>query len=296
MAKFSFLPPVGVTVGDYDNYKYNLVAIHIRYFRSAFDSFMKPGTKYITILRDPATQFESAFVAFEYWKSLPRKQQIVPMRERLEYFFLNPDYNREKFKQVVWPLTNRLGTGWYYAKNDQIFDLGLDHKYHDNKSTVKQYINRLDDELDLVLILEHIDESLVILRKVLCWSWNDILYMAKNARAHVEPLSHTLAGKIREWNSVDVLLYSYFNQTLWNKIANYGSSLSFQSDLELFRKMLKQVNEQCESSTSPYKGKLIQNVAKGASTDCKRLATGNYKMLKDIIHRQSQGRQRPRRI
>ncbi|XP_071959415.1 galactosylceramide sulfotransferase-like [Antedon mediterranea] len=275
MAKYSFLPPLGVSIKDYKNYKYNLLGIHIRYSRPVMDAFMKPGTVYITIIREPTTQFESAFSFFELSKYMGISKELTG-QQRLEEFFRKPDSYRKKLKYVTW--YGMKGVPWFHAKNSQIFDLGLDHEYHGDLEVVDRYIQRLDKEFEMVVILEHLDESLVILRQLLCWSWEDILYIKQNARLARTPLTQNLTESIQHWNSVDMLLYTHFNQTLWNKVAHYGPH--FQRDLNLFRTMLVQMNSECATERSGG-----NNLGANEPSRCKLLKRNN-EVLHIVIARQ----------
>ena len=66
------LPPLFVQAKDYKNYynNFDMSTVHIRYNRSYFNSMMKNGTKYISILSEPSTHFESAFVFFGFIRNV----------------------------------------------------------------------------------------------------------------------------------------------------------------------------------------------------------------------------------
>lgn len=49
-----------------------------------------------------------------------------------------------------------------------MFDLGLSYRYFQNYTAVKNYINFLNKEFDLVMIMDYFDESLVLLKRLLC--------------------------------------------------------------------------------------------------------------------------------
>ena len=242
-----FLPPVGVRPGDYSKYKYNMLAVHVRYNRKAMNSFMKPNTHYVTIIRDPGTQFESAFTHFQLDDSFPldEKKRFTTMQTRLAQFFTKPDYYRRRLKLMKWE--NKMGLRWYYAKNNQIFDLGLDHVYHNDKGKVQEYVNKLDREFRLVLITEYFDESLVLMKRLLCWDLEEVIYVAKNVRPNPANIPGSLRDKIRKWNDVDMKLYDHFNRTLWQRIKEYGPS--FQQDLAEFRRRLKETFDSCVGQT-----------------------------------------------
>ena len=63
----------------------------------------------------------------------------------------------------------------------QIFDLGL-QKGHLDPGTVKEHLNTLAEDFDLVLVTEKMDESLVLLAKELCLPLQYVSYTWKNKR------------------------------------------------------------------------------------------------------------------
>ena len=70
------------------------------------------------------------------------------------------------------------------GRNNQLWDLGLELSKMGEDQDVKDKIMSLDDELDQVLILENMDESLVLMAQSLCWSLrqvnNLLLWMGSN--------------------------------------------------------------------------------------------------------------------
>ena len=61
------------------------------------------------------------------------------------------------------------------------YDMGLDHRNYENYTHIQHSINSLDKDFNLVLILEHFDESLIMLRRRLCWNIDDVVYFTTNA-------------------------------------------------------------------------------------------------------------------
>ena len=110
---------------------------------------------------------------------------------------------------------------WYWRRNGQLYDLGFDHKYDNNKSAILRKIGQLSREIDLMIINEYFDEALILLKKLMCWDYEDILYISKGMRSstHRFNISNVVADK------GDVMLYDHFNGTFWTKIQEYGSSL-----------------------------------------------------------------------
>ena len=65
----------------------------------------------------------------------------------------------------------------------QIFDLGLQHKYYNDPVEINNHIEDLAEKINLVLIMEYFDESLILLKRELCWDLDDIVYFKFNQRA-----------------------------------------------------------------------------------------------------------------
>ena len=49
---------------------------------------------------------------------------------------------------------------------------------------IKKHIDELAEKIDLVLIMEYFDESLVLLKRELCWDLDDVVYFKLNQRSH----------------------------------------------------------------------------------------------------------------
>ncbi|XP_071960930.1 galactosylceramide sulfotransferase-like [Antedon mediterranea] len=208
---------------------YHLLTNHVRYNRPEMDAVIHDA-KYITIIREPVANFESAFGYFEIAKHLG----LTSHKNPIETFMKTPKLFLDKhFYQ------------WKRAKNGQLFDLGLEHDSFDDYYTAKYKIRQLDSEFDLVLITEYFDESLILLKKLMCWSFEDILYVSNGIRSasHRYALNDELRAKIREWNSADVMLYTHFNETLWRKIKEYEGN--FDKDLIEFRLRQQQAMNKC---------------------------------------------------
>ena len=66
--------------------------------------------------------------------------------------------------------------------NNQMFDLGMEPTELDVEDAVEAKIRELDATMDLVLISEMMDESLVLLAERLCWPLHYMAIFTKNAR------------------------------------------------------------------------------------------------------------------
>ncbi|XP_072162808.1 galactosylceramide sulfotransferase-like [Diadema setosum] len=271
-----FLPPLGVKVGDYAHYRgYNVLTVHVRLQPKILDYFMAKGTKYITILREPSSHFESAFFYFRAAKSLFSKGD---KQSNLIKFSKSP--------LTYWNKLPSMSSKKIYTRNGQIFDLTLDRRIHTNRKVVESIINYLSKKMSLVLIMEYMDESLLLLKKLMCWSYEDISYVVKNNRVRTSGMSNSVRSSLQSWNWADTLLYDHFNRTLWRKIAEYGPT--FQEDLATFRSILSRDYDRCvaKQTRNPKMSRVVRTKLADNSTYCRNLAGSSYRLFHNVWMRQ----------
>lgn len=134
-----------------------ILTSHTRYNKAPVNLlFPKPKSKYITIKCFPVNQFESVFSYYQLAKRLGLQNTANPIQK----FLRNPTAFKGHFSLL---------------RNPSMFDLGFENKLFENRNAMTQYINYIENEFDLVLINEYFDESLILLRNLLCWDLQDIL-------------------------------------------------------------------------------------------------------------------------
>ncbi|XP_070540141.1 galactosylceramide sulfotransferase-like [Ptychodera flava] len=194
-----------------------------------------PGAIFVATVREPAAQFESAFNFFKLFKYVNcKKRSCVP--SALQEFLKKPEYYHKRMENSK--------REWHVARNSQAWHLGLENRYHDSPDVVENYFMILERELDLVLITEYFDESLVLLKRMMCWKMEDILYIARRVHGTHSALDPDLRQKIYQWNKADVKIYEIFNASLWRKIKQYGPD--FEKDLQDFRYLRDAVTNECD--------------------------------------------------
>ena len=58
--------------------------------------------------------------------------------------------------------------GWH-SINDQLYDLGLERDMMEAEDVMMQWIKKIDQEFDQVILLEYFEEGLVLMAESLCW-------------------------------------------------------------------------------------------------------------------------------
>lgn len=69
--------------------------------------------------------------------------------------------------------------------NQMMFDMGFEEKYFYDHKRISSYIEELDSIFSLVMVAERMDESLILLKNLLCWTIDDIIVF----KVHIEQLT-----------------------------------------------------------------------------------------------------------
>ncbi|KAL7846567.1 hypothetical protein SRHO_G00215470 [Serrasalmus rhombeus] len=203
---------------------FNIVCNHMRFNVPEVEALLPQNAFFFTILRDPALVFESSF---HYYKKVVPLTWRIQGEDKLSAFLNEPN---RYFSQD--------GFNSYYLKNLQFFDLGYDNSLGPEDPAVDQAIQAVSERFQLVLISEHFEESLILLKDALCWQMDDLLFFKLNARrdASVSQLTPEQTAKARDWNGADWKLYRHFNTTLWAKVDAYGRKRMERDVRELRRR------------------------------------------------------------
>ncbi|GAB6033610.1 hypothetical protein CHUAL_013673 [Chamberlinius hualienensis] len=204
-----------------ENLKYNIFTHHTRYNRSEISKIMPANSKYITLLRNPVTLFESLYSYYHLGSSLK-----MTLDEFVEIDIVSNKMSDVRNRRVVY---NRIG------RNQMSFDLGMDIEDFDNPIQTLILAEQLNSDFDLVMIAERLPESLILLKHLLCWSTFDIIIFHHNSRQNQfkKIITDELEMGIQYWNAADKYLYDYFYAILEEKIENFGIDKMNEEVIEL---------------------------------------------------------------
>lgn len=275
----------------YSNSTYNILSSHSRYNRAVLEKLMPNDTVYVTILRDPVTQFESTFSYMGFGHLLGLANDSDP----LTTFFENP-----KETLINYMLTQDLrihSDRLKLIRNGMFFDLGLEPKDFEDDAKINQTIKKLDGEFHLVMLMEQFDESLVLLKRLLCWETNDILSFQLNERKQKQKRTHftdDLVRKIRSWSKADVQLYNYFQQSFYSLLAKQDENFNEEvRDLQ-FRNYfmrhtcLEELDMKTEGILNADVRKYVirQNITSALRRTCDRMLWDEVKYLRFLKRKQ----------
>nr|XP_039266590.1 galactosylceramide sulfotransferase-like [Styela clava] len=259
---------------------------HFRFDEEEVRSLMNPNAKYITILRNPLKAFESSFHYYygkHTEKSVKNLQAVTCHPEPYlqvakKYEVSYPDYlamaENSLHESIAW---------YFRSRNYQSFDLGLDPTIN-GKDYVLSMAKKLDAVFDLVLITDHLLESLILMKEVLCMSWEDIVPPTRNKGTYE---SHTYSVKEKQiasrLNNQDLVLYDYFNATLWKKIDSYGRK-RMEDDVNTLKEYIKQANTRKDDNKKKRHRRSTQTINKNEQDANKRhYATATDALISSIL-------------
>jgi hypothetical protein len=152
------------------NEKYDVLCHHFRFNEELIAPKVNDLASYVTIMRNPISNYESIF---GFFRDYPFSQWIGH-NGTLKTFLSDP----EKYYDESTP--------WYFrAKNYMAFDLGFNNT--DPTPEYTEYaIQKMDKRFDLVMITDRFEESIVLMRELLCMSEDDVIYLALKVRRETQ--------------------------------------------------------------------------------------------------------------
>lgn len=233
--------------------EFNILAEHSIFNYTFMKSLMPNDTKFITILRNPWDQFKSTFNYFDIGEiaHVPG-ESVREYLEHIEYYdkvYTAPENNWKRwcipdgFSLTRNILSHCLGMPLGFPRGSQ------DIQEYNHSLAITDYIKHLDSSLSFVMIADYFVESLVLLKRIMCWKFKDILYHHSNIGEYRDknlkdlPANGRLYQIHRNWSSIDYLVFEHFNKTFWEHIRNEG--FDFYDEVGQFRGVQAQVDQFC---------------------------------------------------
>lgn len=184
-----------------------------------------------TILRDPVEHFWDVWNAPDI--TLIRLQTIGSAVTPA-IFLQSPQEHLSKMPAAV----------GVRLQNGQVYGLGLSGS--PSTEEVQTLVQSMHSRFSTVMIADHIDESIVMARRVLCWTPEDSTYPLRPfARSAKKDLDAATIAAIKEFNWADDLVFTVFNSTLFSAMKR---ELNFQVEVEQLREDREKVARNCEAS------------------------------------------------
>ena len=231
--------------------QFNIMCHHVVYTPEVMSQIMSPDTVYITSVREPFARIKSVF---HYFRKFFKRSYLLRDNMQLESYLtdiprVECTINKYIYHNSCVPL------GYSYSLNGLAFALGFHTGFHrntvdqsHNATYIHEWLTTLSRQFSLVIVVEYFNESLVLLRRLMCWPMKAILYLKQNERQYgtkknkVDP---SLIANFRRHNVPDYALYDHFNRTLWSKIAAAGDD--FWMEVHHFNEVIDSIARFCRN-------------------------------------------------
>ncbi len=132
--------------------------------------------------------------------------------------------------------------------NQMLFDFGLGRRYLDDEEAIAAKIEDIDRTFDLVLVAERFEESMLLLRDALCWTFEDVSYLKLNMRQEKKKsrLSGAARASLRKWLRGDYELYDHFVAKFDSEVARFGAG-RMDRELRTLAAANANIREKCVS-------------------------------------------------
>ena len=243
--------------------EFNIMVDHAVYNEKAMGKIMPADTVYITSIRHPYSQFKSLM---RYYKlaeivGIPKERDPVT-----EYLSDLPKYEAIYKSHEAAKKRHCIPDNMSMAKNQMAFNLGFPIGFppgtpdqSGNYTYIKQWLHHIEEKFKLIMLVEYLDESLVLLKRLMCWGTKDILYFVKNEGKYTYKNEINYKENLRKYknfSNVDFILYEHFEYIFWKMVSLQGRG--FVEEVEHFKRVRSVFREFCDKPKKAGESKTFE--------------------------------------
>ena len=209
---------------------YNVVANKMVYASKQLRPLLPKGTSYTAIVRQPMEVLRCALRNFN-----------------LKDFAKNPKKYEKDWKRDR------------HLRNVMANDFGFNTKLLDgDEDDVEDFVEDIEEDFNFVMVREYLDESLVLLKRHLCWDLYDILHykFPETSHFYLDKSGYKrIQATIKQWSTADFYLYKKFSKSFHKKLKNEKND--FWDEVKHFKTMRDKVEAFCKPPTPSKFSKII---------------------------------------
>ena len=219
----------------------HLFALHNRWNYLEVKRLMGADTTTFSIVRNPVDLFESLYaymrMSRRFGVSIHRFIELI---------------GQKKHDKITNRRINNI-----YGRNQLAWDLGIGPQHFNNDTYINERIAALNQQFHLVLLVERLEESLVLLRHLLCWPVEHVATLVLNKRKTSKTVKLRMWQRLvlKNWLSADHMIYDYFRKLFDSKVRQFNeqhrhlvsNSSVTPMDMEVtkLRQAVAQLNNKC---------------------------------------------------
>ena len=252
------LPPYTNTLRDVDETyvkkllpprsgeKWNIQVQHCRFYQK-FQHLVLPkeSTVYTTVTRSPISHFKSTFLFFGHEARLRKVHGNWYSFDDLVNIHLDQTCHTllideiDPIRYLCLEMNNiAIDLGWIR------FTESFNHLSIQER--IDAFINMLDEEMDLVMITDRMDESLVVLKELIGWEMSDILYLDKKVteKKTNTDITEKTSQRLLQSMDIDRQIFEFFNRKFDKHVENLGKA-KIATELQQFKALRQYFEDNC---------------------------------------------------
>ncbi|XP_013392188.1 galactosylceramide sulfotransferase [Lingula anatina] len=210
-----------------DHKKFDIMANHAVYNPRQIHQLTPGDTFFIGILREPLDQFKSAY----NFNHVAGRMHLEGKNQLKNLFKHYPKWVHDHSNSMSRYLGLKIFT----------------------KEATRSFIQKLEKDVHFFVILEQFDECLILLKRLLCWEFYNIVYTVfkngtqysedyiKNIRDNMDPY---VVQSHRKRSQADYILYDYYKNKLAKLLQEQDSD--FYQEVDYFKALKKKISEFCQ--------------------------------------------------
>lgn len=227
--------------------RYDMAMEHIIFDKTFLRKVLPQGTMFVSSVRDPWSRLNSHLDFFTGIKIYPAWAGILKLNRSLRVPL------NVQFMQNL----ERYGNGYEKSFQSEMGVFSLRNQVSKQFGAFKglqvgAFLDQIKRDFPLIIVKEYFDESLVLLKRKLCWSTKDILYAKlrqSKRNSKVDQKYSEFEEMFRQWSGADYRLYRLFNETLRKEIKQQKF---FWKELKYFKHINALVNKWCKTEVFSF--------------------------------------------
>ena len=217
------------TPWDLAGMPYDIFCLHCVWDQDEVSATLGGGAVYFTMIRHPVDLFLSAW----------------------DYFEFSSFYNNitlQQFAESIATSTGQLKITHHYESHlhhSLLCDFGIPKQKFKDLEFIDAKIKEIDDNFDLILIQERFDESMILLKDLLCWDNTDLLHLKLNRAPNKKSrITEEARKSLSAYLEADIRLYDYFYKKFEQKVQAFGENRLHAETLKL-KEEIKYAKDVC---------------------------------------------------
>lgn len=195
----------------YTQKKCHFLSSHTVFGPKALTAFPKEETSYISVVRGVDTGMYRSLFRYchngvDAYKDLPNNIEGFAQFAADPWKFYNETYETPKNKRDLL---------WFFGRNAVMYDLGFpefsdSRESAESEERINEVVRIIMERFDFMILTDKMDESLVLMADMLCWSLDDIIEFRQNIELNKDDTSiitDQMMENLRKFNKADHALY-----------------------------------------------------------------------------------------